>query len=859
MVNLQKLTIKSRNSLEAAQILCTSNQHPVIEPMHLLIALLEDKNSIPVNIFQKGKIEIANILASANLAMQSYPKVEGSDINISSSLTKVLTESLAIAKTMEDFYIAQDHLLLALYTKASDVKKLFNSLNITKAELMQLIKEYRAGQKIVNENTEDNLQALEKYTIDYTQLALQGKLDPVIGRDDEIRRITHILSRRTKNNPVLLGSPGVGKTAIIEGLAKRIATDDVPESLKDKHILALDMGALIAGTKYRGEFEERLKAILGQIEKSDNRIILFIDEMHTLVGAGASEGALDASNLLKPALARGKLHAVGATTYKEYRKYIEKDKALERRFQPLIIKEPTLEDCISILRGLKERYEIYHSVKITDDALIAATTLSNRYISDRFLPDKAIDLVDEAAAKIAMEIQSVPTEIDELTRKIDQLEIERSVIKREETIASQKRLKQVENELEELRVSYYQLKAQYDEEKRFFNQIADYKEQIDNVKFSIEQNQRKGNLEEVGRLSYDVLPNITAKVNELQKIVDNLQKSGSLLKQEVGEDDIAEVVSQWTSIPVTKIVKEEADRLLHMEDELKCNVIGQDKVIKVLSQTIRRSRAGLNPENSPIGSFLFLGPTGVGKTELAKMLAEFLFSSKKSIVRIDMSEYMEKHSIARLIGAPPGYVGYEEGGLLTEAIRRQPYSVILFDEIEKAHPDIFNILLQVLDDGRLTDSKGNTIDFKNTVIIATSNIGSNQIFEMHESGASQKSIEKIVNQKLKSYFRPEFINRIDEIGIFSPLGFQEMKKITKLQLEHLQNRLKQQNVRLEIKNGITDFLAEKGYNPVFGARPLKRAIQKHLETPLADYILQKPAKTSMLISPRLKGNKIIVE
>lgn len=842
MVNFQKFTNKAQQTVQEAQSIAINNNNPAIDPIHVLQALLHDEESIVSPILSKLGVPLQALEQQIQTEINRLPKVQGADINISSATAKVMTDAENIAKKMQDQYVAQDHLLISLIKNDGTIRQLFKNNNVNQKQIEQAVNEYRGGKAVTDPDGESKMQALEKYTIDYTQLAYQGTLDPVIGRDDEIRRVTHVLSRKTKNNPVLLGEPGVGKTAIVEGLAQRIVNNDVPESMKNKRLLGLDMGALIAGAKYRGEFEDRLKAVINEIEESEGNIILFIDELHIVVGAGATEGSMDAGNLLKPSLARGRLHAIGATTFDEYRKYIEKDKALERRFQPVPIDEPSVEDTISILRGLKERYEIHHGIRIQDSALVAAATLSNRYITDRFLPDKAIDLVDEAAAKISIEVQSMPEELDELKRRINQLEIERSVVKRESDAVSQKRLQTLENELENLKAEFAKLKNQYDAEKEGITEIAAVKEQIEQTKLEIERAERAGDLENAGRLMYGTLPNLNEKLQKLQTAQQTATGTNRLLRQEVTEEDIAEVISRWTHIPATKITQEESDKLLKMEEALSNRVKGQEKAIKALSQTIRRSRAGLADSHRPLGSFIFLGPTGVGKTELAKALAEFLFDSEDFMVRIDMSEYMEKHSVAKLIGAPPGYVGYDEGGQLTEKIRRQPYSVILLDEIEKAHPDVFNILLQVLDDGRLTDSKGRTVDFKNAVIIATSNVGSAQIFELTEKGTTYDEIQDAVMNELKVYFRPEFLNRIDEIVIFNALNKNLMHDIIQIQLQQLYAKLEEQEVLLTVSNQAIDFLAEKGYDPSFGARPLRRAIIRYLETPLSEWLLSNQHK-----------------
>jgi ATP-dependent Clp protease ATP-binding subunit ClpB len=856
MTNFNKLTTKSQESLQQAQSIAIQNDNPNVEDIHLAKALIDSEDSIIPIIFLKHEIPTRNILADLDTILKKLPKSKGSETRFSQTLMKAITTAENLAKNNNDEYISQDILFLALLKDSSAISNLFKSNGFSEKQLNEYFRQYRGSKKVNDPDSENKFQALEKYTIDFTKLASEGKLDPVIGRDHEIRRITHVLSRRTKNNPVLLGDPGVGKTAIVEGLAQRIASNDVPNSLMNKKLLGLDMGSLIAGTKYRGEFEDRLKAVLNEIEESDGGVVLFIDELHTLVGAGAAEGAMDAGNLLKPALARGKLHAIGATTYEEYRKYIEKDKALERRFQPVSVKEPTVEDTISILRGLKERYEIHHSVKITDGALVAAAALSNRYITDRFLPDKAIDLVDEAAARISMEIQTVPTEIDELQRKINQLEVERTMIKRETDAASQKRLKEIEEELEETKSEFERLNNLYNEEKSVLDKIARLKSEIETTQADIERKLRLSDYEQAGKLQYEILPNLQKQLESLQT---NGDVTSTLLKQEVDEEAIAEVVSRWTNIPVSKITQEEVDKLLMMEGTLRKRVVGQDIAISAIAETIRRSRAGLSSENRPMGSFIFMGPTGVGKTELSKALAQFLFDSEEFLIRIDMSEYMEKHSVSKLIGAPPGYVGYDEGGQLTEAIRRQPYSVILLDEIEKAHPDVFNILLQLLDDGRLTDAKGRTVDFKNTVIIATSNIGSQIIFEMTKNDRSQEEIKNSVQDEMQRFFRPEFLNRIDEIIVFNPIEKDLMKSIVKIQLKDLNKKLAKQDVMVEVSDDVMEYLAEKGFDKHYGARPLRRVIQREIENLLANWLLRNTKTGSVSIKIDLRDEKPFFE
>ncbi|MEB3181033.1 MAG: ATP-dependent chaperone ClpB [Nostocaceae cyanobacterium] len=838
--NPNQFTEKAWEAIAHTPDIAKQQNQQQIESEHLMKALLEQEG-LTSSILTKAGVNLQKLREYTEQFIQRQPKVSGSSTSVylGRSLDTLLDRAEAHRKDFQDDYISIEHLLLAYSKDDRFGKALFREFGLNEAKLKNIIKQVRGNQKVTDQNPEGKYEALEKYGRDLTEAARQGKLDPVIGRDDEIRRTIQILSRRTKNNPVLIGEPGVGKTAIVEGLAQRIIAGDVPQSLKDRKLIGLDMGALIAGAKFRGEFEERLKAVLKEVTESQGNIILFIDEIHTVVGAGATQGAMDASNLLKPMLARGELRCIGATTLDEYRKYIEKDAALERRFQQVYVDQPSVGDTISILRGLKERYELHHGVKISDSALVAAATLSSRYISDRFLPDKAIDLVDEAAARLKMEITSKPEELDEIDRKILQLEMERLSLQKETSAPSRERLEKLEKELADLKEEQRTLNAQWQSEKDVITQIQSVKEEIDRVNLEIQQAERNYDLNRAAELKYGKLTDLHRKLEQAESKLSQVQKSGkSLLREEVTESDIAEVISKWTGIPISKLVASEMDKLLLLEDELHRRVIGQDEAVTAVADAIQRSRAGLADPNRPIASFIFLGPTGVGKTELGKALAAYLFDTEEAMVRIDMSEYMEKHAVSRLIGAPPGYVGYDEGGQLTEAIRRRPYAVVLFDEIEKAHPDVFNIMLQILDDGRVTDAQGHTVDFKNTIIIKTSNIGSQYILDVAGDDDRYDEMRRRVMEAMRNSFRPEFLNRIDEVIIFHALQKEQLRQIIQLQAARLEQRLAERKMALKLSHAALDFLVEIGYDPVFGARPLKRAIQRELETQIAKTILR---------------------
>ena len=841
-MNIQKFTQKSLEAIQSAQTLAAENQNAQVEQEHLLLALLEQDNSLIKELLKKISTtdgledELRNIVN--NMPQITGGATQSDSIYVSQDVNKTLADAENIAKKMKDEYVSVEHIMIGIFDNSnSKIKELLRRYSITKNEFLKALSEVRGNTRVTSDNPEDTYDVLKKYGQDLTEMAREQKLDPVIGRDSEIRNVIRILSRKTKNNPCLIGEPGVGKTAIAEGLALRIVRGDVPEGLKECSIFSLDMGLLIAGAKYRGEFEERLKAVLQEVKKSEGRIILFIDEIHTIVGAGKTDGAMDAGNLLKPMLARGELHCIGATTLNEYRQYIEKDQALERRFQPVMVDEPSVEDTISILRGLKERYEVYHGVKISDNALISAATLSHRYISDRFLPDKAIDLIDEACAMIKTEMESMPTELDEVSRKIMQLEIEETALSKEKDEISKQRLADIQKEKAELKTKFDAMKAKWENEKTAIGKVQKLREEIEQTNAQIEHAERTYDLNKVAELRYGKLPELQKELQKEEEISEKSKEDG-LLRNKVTDEEIAKIISRWTGIPVAKLIEGEREKILNLDKILHKRVIGQDEAVEKVSEAIMRSRAGIGDPRKPIGSFMFLGPTGVGKTELAKSLAEALFDDEHNMVRIDMSEYMEKYSVSRLIGAPPGYVGYDEGGQLTEAVRRRPYSVVLFDEIEKAHPDVFNVLLQVLDDGRITDSQGRTVDFKNTIIILTSNLGSEYILEgIQENGEISEEAKKEVEELLKRSFRPEFLNRLDEIVFYKPLRKTEISKILELLIKDLERRLEDKHIKLELTQSAKDYLIDNGYDEVYGARPLKRFVQKKLETLIAKKIL----------------------